>query len=196
MIRFSLIHKNVFSSFLKLKNIFSFLKGKRQTSGHVIVSNSNSQLVFSVPPHQCYKRFYFSTCLSRQQTNHGLCLCLHQYKKYVCSQNNKYKQVELLSMMFTLNNTTAQKNIVDVYYDDELSFVLVKLRENFLLCSFLFRGKIFSTSHATQTTDFHILIVSLVSTAFNMMFSFRCVRFGSEKLSVVGKIRSLKFVNV
>lgn len=114
---------------MKLFFIFLFLfKRQEATSGHVIVSNSNSQLVFSVPPHQCYKRFYFSTCLSRQQTNHGLCLCLHQYKKYVYSQNNKYKQVELLSTMFTLN-TTAQK--ISSTLTMSSAQLLIELRENF-----------------------------------------------------------------
>lgn len=54
------IHK---ITFLKM-----FLSNKAKlTSAHVIASKSNSQLVFSVPPHHRYKQFCASTCLSRSR---------------------------------------------------------------------------------------------------------------------------------
>lgn len=37
---------------------------ERETSLRVIVSKSDSQLVFSVHSHECYKQFRFPTCLS------------------------------------------------------------------------------------------------------------------------------------
>lgn len=168
---------NIFTEFLFFSQIAFYLFFKQETHRHVIFSGSNSQLVFSVPPHHRYKQPYVSTCLSRKQTNHEFCLCLHQYMKYVYSQNNKYKQVELLSMMFTLN-TTAQKHIDDSRSAKEIFFFPCCVRETLV---------------SAASLTLHVLMTG-VSTALVMFSSVCCVLCGVVvELLLVGKTRPMSW---